>query len=223
MNAAEQSRGYRNRNPGNIDYVPANKWQGQTGLGDLWMPASQRRFAAFESHEFGIRALACLLATYQDRHGLRTIKGIIARWAPPRNNRGEIENRTQDYIRFVAQRMGRDPDATLDMHAYADLRPLVEAIIHKELGGQPYAPAVIDEGLRRAGVVRPVSTVAEAAATGTGRGASTVATAAAVAAPAASVITSLGGLPQWTGVALIIAAVVVVLALVLTRRRERAA
>lgn len=218
MNAAEQSRGFRNRNPGNIDYVPANKWQGQTGLGDLWLPASQRRFAAFESHEFGIRALAALLTTYQDRHQLRSITQIISRWAPAADR-----NNTAAYITFVARRMGRGPNDVLDLHTYADARPLVEAIIAKELGGQPYADAVLDEGLRRAGVVKPVASVREAAATGTGRGATTIATVAAVATPAATVVTSLGSLPQWTGVVLVLAVLVVALAWVLTQRRGRAA
>lgn len=217
MNAAEQSRGFRNRNPGNIDYVPANRWQGQTGLGDIWLPASQRRFAAFESHEFGIRALAALLATYQDRHGLRSITQIISRWAPSADR-----NNTGAYIAFVARQMGREANDVLDMHAYTDVRPLVEAIIRKELGGQPYAPAVIDEGLRRAGIVKPVETLAEAATTGTGRGATAVATVAAVATPAATVVTSLGALPQWTGVALVLAALVLALAWILTQRKGRA-
>ncbi|MGX9965547.1 structural protein [Roseomonas sp. F4] len=212
----EETRGYRNRNPGNIDYVPANKWQGQIGLGDLWLPAERRRFARFESHEYGIRALAALLTTYQDRHGLRTVRGIIKRWAPPK------ENDTGAYVHGVAEALGVDPDATIDLQRYETMRPMVEAIIHHELGGQPYADAVIDEGLRRAGIVRPVATVLEAAATGTGRGASSVATAVAVAAPAASVISSLGGLPQWTGVALIVAVAVTALSVILTRRRDRA-
>ncbi|NKE43596.1 structural protein [Roseomonas frigidaquae] len=211
----EESRGYRNRNPGNIDYVPANRWQGQIGLGDTWLPVERRRFARFESHEYGIRALAMLLTTYQDRHGLRTVRGIINRWAPPK------ENDTSAYVRGVAAALGVDPDQVIDLHRYETMRPMVEAIIRHELGGLPYAPAVIDEGLRRAGLVRPVATMLEAAATGTGRGASSVATAVAVAAPAASVISSLGGLPQWTGVALIVAVAVVALSVILTLRKDR--
>jgi len=144
-----QSRGYRNRNPGNIEHNPANKWQ---GLADppLEPPppgGGPPRFARFVSHEYGIRALAVLLITYQDRHGLCTIRGIISRWAPG------AENDTEAYIAAVARRMDRHPRAMLDLHSYADLRPLVEAIIHHELGGMPYDRATIDAGLRLAGVV----------------------------------------------------------------------
>jgi len=141
-----QSRGYRNKNPGNIDFNPRNKWIGQVGIEPAGNPP---RFAVFESHEYGIRAIAMLLQTYQDRHDLTTIRGIINRWAP--NN----ENNTNSYIRFVDDFLpNHAADDRINVHKYADARLLVEAIIRKELGGNPYSDAVIDEGLRRAGVVR---------------------------------------------------------------------
>lgn len=208
-----QARGYRNRNPGNIDYIPANAWQGQIGLGDAWLPAAERRFAAFADHVWGIRALAVLLTTYQDRHGLRTIQGIVGRWAPGH------ENDSGAYIRHVAQLTGRTPDAGLDLHSYQDMRPLVEAIITHELGGQPYDDVTLDEGLRRAGIVRPVSTIREAAATGTGRGAVSVATAASAAAAAAPALSALASLPTWTGAVLVVAVAVVAVAWILAQRR----
>lgn len=142
-----QTRGFRNRNPGNIDHVPANRWQ---GLADPPLEAppvgARPRFARFISHEYGIRALAMLLTTYQDRHGLRTIRAIIARWAPG------SENNTEAYVAAVARQMGRHPRAELDLHRHADLRPMVEAIITHELGGNPYDRATIEAGLRLAGV-----------------------------------------------------------------------
>lgn len=153
------TRGYRNRNPGNIDYRPQNKWQGQVGLGDDWMPATQRRFAAFQTHEFGIRALAVLLTTYQDRHGLRSIGQIINRWAPGN------ENNTGAYIQHVAKLTGIEPNAVLDLHDFHTMRALVTAIITHELGGQPYTADVIDGGLRLAGLVP--TTVREVAASST--------------------------------------------------------
>jgi hypothetical protein len=143
-----QTRGFRNRNPGNIDHQPANRWQ---GLADPPIeavpPGARARFARFISHEYGIRALALLLTTYQDRHGLRTIRGIISRWAPG------SENNTEAYIAAVARQLGRHPRAELDLHSYGDLRPLVEAIITHELGGNPYDRTTIDAGLRLAGIV----------------------------------------------------------------------
>jgi hypothetical protein len=137
------SRGYRNRNPGNIDHLPANKW---LGLAD---PPSDGRFCRFRSHQHGIRALALLLQSYADRHRLRTVRGIVARWAP----RGE--NDTRAYQAAVAARLGVGFDDPIDLHDAATVRGLVEAIIRHELGGMPYAPETIAEGLRMAGLVEP--------------------------------------------------------------------
>jgi hypothetical protein len=211
---AMQARGYRNRNPGNIDWNPRNRWQGQVGIEATGSPP---RFAVFESHEFGIRALAALLTTYQDRHNLRTIRGIISRWAPG------TENNTDAYVHAVSRAMGVGANDPLDLHTYAHMRPLVEAIIAHELGGQPYSDAVLDEGLRLAGVPRPISTAREAASTGTGRGAAAVAGAVVAAAPAAPLLSALGDLPQWVGVAVVASVAVVALAWVLTSRARRAA
>lgn len=207
------SRGFRNRNPGNIDYNAANKWQGQVGKEATGTPP---RFAVFESHEYGIRALAVLLTTYQDRHGLKTVAGIINRWAPP------VENVTSAYVSAVAAAVGVRPSDQIDLHDYATMRELVTAIIKHELGGNPYDAATIDEGLRRAGLVKPVQTIAAAAQTGTGQGALTVAAAVAAAAPLAPVVSAMASLPQWTGVALVVAVAVVVLAVVLNRRKDAA-
>lgn len=137
------SRGYRNRNPGNIEHLPTNKWLG------LETPPSDGRFCRFRSHQHGIRALALLLQSYQDRHGLRTVRGIVARWAP------SSENDTRAYQAAVAARLGVGLDDPIDLHDAAIMRGLVEAIIRHELGGMPYAPDTIAEGLRMAGLVQP--------------------------------------------------------------------
>jgi hypothetical protein len=213
MRDPRASRGYRNRNPGNIDWNERNKWQGQVGRETTGNPP---RFAVFESHEYGIRALAVLLITYQDRHGLRTIAGIINRWAPG------SENDTAAYIAHVARLTGRDPHERLDLHRHEDLKPLVTAIITHELGGNPYDERTIEEGLRLAGVPRPVTTLREAAATGTGHGAITVGAVASAAAAAAPAIEALGGLPPWLGVALVLGAAAVAVAMVLARRTRAA-
>jgi hypothetical protein len=204
-----QSRGYRNRNPGNIDHVPANRWQ---GLADPPIepapPGGRARFCRFVSHEYGIRALAMLLTTYQDRHGLRTIQGIVSRWAPG------VENNTAAYVRHVCELTGRRPADILDLHAYEDLRPLVVAIITHELGGNPYAPPTIDGGLRLAGVV-PAGRPA-VARTGTARAAAGTAAAGVAAvsvvqpvvdavAQAAPALHVLQGLAPWLAVAVILA------------------
>ena len=200
---AKTTRGYRNRNPGNIEHLADNKWQ---GLAD---PPSDGRFCRFTSHEFGLRALAVLLITYQDRHGLRTLRGIINRWAPP------TENDTASYVAAVARQMGVGPDDRIDLHRHDHLRPLLEAIVAHECAGLTYPTAVVQRALTLAGVppAAPRSLTQVAAATDTGRGAVVVgavglATAAAQAAPA---IQALGSLAPAVAGLVILAAVVAVL------------
>lgn len=143
------TRGVRNNNPGNIDRN-ATKWQGmkEDQSGDS-------RFIVFKTPQYGIRALARTLMTYQNKHGLKTIKGIINRWAPP------VENDTQSYVNAVAKKVGVSPTATIDVDDVTIMKPLVVAIIAHENAGYAYADTVIDEGLHMAGVAgaktRPLS------------------------------------------------------------------
>jgi hypothetical protein len=136
-----ESRGVRNNNPGNIDFNKANQWQGQLGL-ELGVP--KPRFARFDSPENGLRALGKLLQTYQSKHGLKTVKQIISRWAPA------SENDTGAYVRSVEQRTGTEPGAEVNMKDPKVLRGFTEAIVIHENGYSPYEPAVYDEGVRRA-------------------------------------------------------------------------
>ncbi|HLS68083.1 MAG TPA: structural protein [Kiloniellales bacterium] len=135
-------RGIRNHNPGNIE--KGDPWQGLAAD-----QSADKRFAVFEGPEWGIRALARVLITYQDRHGLRTPWEIASRWAPP------VENDTRAYAAHLAKRLGVTPHDGIDVHDYAVMRPLVEAIIQHENGLQPYDALTINEGLRLAGVRPP--------------------------------------------------------------------
>lgn len=139
---ASQPRGIRNNNPGNIERN-ATKWAG--------MATEQHdpRFVSFTSPEYGFRALAKTLLTYQSKHGLRTIEDMIGRWAPPN------ENDTGAYVAAVASAVGVEPDAPIplddDPHRFARL---LRAICVHENGMCPYSEAVIDHGLALAGVRR---------------------------------------------------------------------
>lgn len=217
----KQSRGYRNKNPGNIDYNERNKWQGQVGREATGNPP---RFAVFSSHEYGVRALIALLTTYQIRYNLRNIEQIISRWAPGN------ENNTEAYITQVARKTGFDRKKRLDLRLFEHAKPLVEAIITHELGGNPYVGTdVVADGLELYGVVdgvqQNVTTVAEAATTGTGQGVITGAVTTGVVAAAvqaAPAIQSLQGLDWRVGLALVLATAAGVIAFVLTRRKQQA-
>lgn len=145
-----QPRGIRNHNPGNIE-LGKDKWQGLA-------PAAEQtdgRFAKFKDPTWGIRALASILITYQDKYNIRTISGIINRWAPA------VENNTLAYVNAVCEASGFGPNQKINLHEYDCIRPIVEAIIRHECGKGPkanentwYDEATIKSGLNRAGIVK---------------------------------------------------------------------
>ncbi len=143
------TRGYRNNNPGNIDYNPSIKWQGCVGIEAPPLDGGRPRFARFSTPEFGVRTIAKLLQTYQQLHGLHTVEDMINRWAPP------VENATSSYVAFVCKSSGFAPRQHIDAFSWNDVRPLVLGIIGEELGGNPYSDATIDAGLFMAGVLKP--------------------------------------------------------------------
>ena len=69
------------------------------------------------------------LETYQNKHGLTTVNDMINRWAPPN------ENNTTNYANFVAQRMGVDPNQSIDLSENPELaEKMVTAMIRMEGG-----------------------------------------------------------------------------------------
>ena len=127
----KQPRGLRNNNPLNIR-LSKDKWQGQrppstssVANGDSLpfvgseshsviplktpvAPEGKKVFCQFEAMEYGWRAAFRLLChTYYGKYKLRTIRDIISRWAPPK------ENNTPAYIRYVSDYTGIWPDREL--------------------------------------------------------------------------------------------------------------
>jgi len=129
-------RGIRNNNPGNIRKT-TDPWQGLSEV------QSDPSFFVFTAPEWGIRAMAIILANYQ-RRGVRTLADMIATWAPGH------ENPTEGYIAFVARRVGISADTVVNLRR--DAREMIAAMIEFENGQQPYSDEVIDAGLSLAGV-----------------------------------------------------------------------
>lgn len=149
-------RGIRNNNPGNIEW--GDKWQGLVAADKR----TDERFCQFIDPSWGIRALGVILITYQDKHGIRTIRQAINRWAPP------VENDTSAYVNMVAKNAGFGPDEKLNFQSYEVLQPVVESIIRHECGAGPlktlnewYPKSTVDVALLKAGAVKAVPTVAE--------------------------------------------------------------
>lgn len=115
------SRGLRNRNPGNIR-CSAVRYRGEV------RPSSDKAFKQFETMAYGYRAMFVLLDTYARRHGLRTIRAMIGRYAPP------SENDTRGYVAAVSRLAGIDADAPIDTRAHDDMTAVVAAMSHVENG-----------------------------------------------------------------------------------------
>ena len=100
-NEVKEPRGIRNNNPLNIRRSK-DKWQGLSTLQE------DREFFKFVSMEYGWRAAFVILCkTYYGKYKLRTIRDIVTRWAPAK------ENNTPAYIRHVSDYTGIGPDRDL--------------------------------------------------------------------------------------------------------------
>jgi hypothetical protein len=139
------SRGYRNKNPGNLRPLSGGqKWVGQVGVDTQGSAAG---YVIFDSFENGIRALARDIKTKTAR-GLNTIAKIIPVFAPA------TENNVYAYIAEVEKNAGIPRNQVL---TEADLLPLVKAMARHELGRDAegrYVYALIPEKDYVAGVAR---------------------------------------------------------------------
>jgi hypothetical protein len=127
-------RGIRNNNPGNIE-LGAN-WIGQVA------PSAQTdaRFVQFTTPEYGIRAIARILASYAAR-GIVTARQIAYTWAPPE------ENDSAAYASALAKSAGVAPDAPLSREQWPEI---IAGIIRQENGVQPYDAATLQRGVAMA-------------------------------------------------------------------------
>lgn len=139
------TRGVRNNNPGNID--KGQDWQGLASISEM-TPAqkAETRFAVFKAPEWGIRAIAKLLITYQTKYKLASVRKIINRWAPA------SENNTGAYIKAVANSIGAGPDDAIDVYKLSTAKAIVAAIIAHENAGYAYPDDVLTKGLELAGI-----------------------------------------------------------------------
>ena len=111
-----EPRGIRNNNPLNIRRSK-DKWQGQinpsgngnvNGNGNNSSPKGDAEFVQFYSMEYGWRAAFVILCrTYYGKYGLKTIRDIVSRWAPAK------ENNIEAYIRHVSDYTGIAPNKVL--------------------------------------------------------------------------------------------------------------
>lgn len=124
-------RGLRNNNPGNIR-LSDTRYVGETDSTDP-------DFKQFSSMAYGYRAMFRLLYTYQVRHGLNTLRGMISRYAP------ESENNTANYIRQVSAWSGIDANTRLTATHRDTMIPLASAMSRFE-NGRPAVAQEVEQG-----------------------------------------------------------------------------
>jgi hypothetical protein len=116
-------------NPGNIR-LTSIPWVGMCSL-------QKGPYVDFISPEYGFRAMAKILASYQ-KEGIHTIRAAISRWAPEADG-----NPTEQYIQNVSDWTGIDPDVTT---ALPEL-PILRAMTRQEQGRCDYPDSTIALGL----------------------------------------------------------------------------
>ncbi len=127
---ASPPRGIRNNNPLNIEDGDFAKSQPGYVGGD-------GRFAKFAAPEHGIAAADTLLTSYDTKHGLNTVSGIVNRWAPQTDG-----NNTKAYAADVSAKLGIGPDDPIP----AGMRPNLIAAMAQHENGVPL-PAFKPTGL----------------------------------------------------------------------------
>ena len=123
------NRGIRNNNPLNIRRS-ATRWQGARE------EQKDKSFVQFKSMAYGYRAAWKILQTYYETFRRNnqpfTVRNIISRWAPPK------ENDTEAYIRTVLQLTGIGGKENLlppsNVDSYDRLAKLVSAMTCVECG-----------------------------------------------------------------------------------------
>ena len=124
-------RGIRNNNPGNIRDSSHNNWVGQVG--------QEAGFVIFDQPFNGIRAIGRLYDSYLNA-GFLTIQQFINRYAPSFD-----QNNVPAYVRHVERDTQINRNQTLTSN---NKFQMVKAIIHHEIGSEPYPDAMIQSALR---------------------------------------------------------------------------
>lgn len=105
----------------------------QHNPGNLRRPGNPVGFQTFDNDEQGLSAMAQQIGRYANRDGLRSISGILNKYAPG------SENNTGAYIKRVSDDTGFDPNAQLNVNDPKVLAPLLSSMVKVEQGRQPFS------------------------------------------------------------------------------------
>lgn len=116
--------------------VPSGTGVNQFNVGNIRPVGSSTGFEQPTSYAAGIKLMDDNLKAYGEKHGIDTLRGIITRWAPPKDEKGNVINDTEAYIKNVAQRTSLDPDQKIDLTNPVVRHILSGPMILQEKGGK---------------------------------------------------------------------------------------
>lgn len=135
------TRGYRNRNPGNVE-DNGQPWQG------LDNPRNDGRFMRFQKYSdsnpdyYGLRVIARLLTSYS-REGIDTVAEEVGRYS---------ETDVSAYIENIAKELGVSQDGHIDFADATVQLHTIRAIVKQENGMNLYSDSQIMEAIQGAAV-----------------------------------------------------------------------
>jgi len=109
---------------------PPSGSSNQFNVGNLRPAGQSTGFQQPSSYEEGIKNMDTQLGIYGQKHGIKTLRGVISRYAP------STENDTENYINFVSQRTGLKPDQEIDLSNPVVRHVISGPMILMEKGGK---------------------------------------------------------------------------------------
>lgn len=134
--------GYWNNNPGNMVSDGRTEWEGIKEI----VPKGKNM--VFKDYGSGYRAMARILYNYGAKHGIDTIKSIVARFAKSAPAAKKIE-----YENFLKSKTGWNPDGKIDLTNENTLQRLVPSMAAFEIGPKwtgKHDPGVVSNAVTRA-------------------------------------------------------------------------
>lgn len=158
-------KGVRLNNPLNMRESPGDK--------TVWLyeraENTDAEFEEFDTPEGGFRAAAINIRTYVNKYGVKCVRDLVTRWAPPNGRRPDgssYSQNTEAYIRVVCRALEVDADENIDLLHWDNLFRTLKAMCRHENGPAPagwegrtdgtwYEDAVIVRGMEMARIAKP--------------------------------------------------------------------
>lgn len=114
---APRTLAQQNRNLANVKALSnGDRWEGQIGV-------DRHGHAIFKHPAYSIRACALVLKSYERRHGIKTVKALVERFA---------EGNREPYIKHLCRVLGVGPEQKISLTAH--LPELLRGIVRFETG-----------------------------------------------------------------------------------------